>query len=449
MQEKKIPQNLEAEQAVLASMFLSKYALEKSVDELSKDLFYKESHGIIFDVLKDLFEKGHSIDITTLTDELDKRNLLNKIGGIEYLSEIINSISSPANIDEYIAIVEEKAIRRRLIETSLEIENAGYNSEDNLNDLLDNAEKKMLNVVKTRKGTEFRSIQDVITKAQSNLEKLSELGGNITGLITGFDEIDNLTSGLHSSELIIVAARPAMGKTAFALNLATNVAIKNNKTVAVFNMEMPAEQLVNRMFAAEGQIEGYKLSSGNMLKSDWNKLDEAISRLSDTKIFIDDTPGMTISEIKAKCRRLASTSGDLGLVVIDYLQLISGSAKYLGNRQQEIAEISRSLKTLAMELDIPIVALAQLSRSVESREDKRPLLSDLRESGSIEQDADIVAFLYRDDYYTKKVDYADGSSNSEFIVAKHRNGATKTIPLLFRKNISKFESFIEQEKGEE
>lgn len=449
MQERKIPQNLEAEQAVLASMFLSKYALEKSVDELSKDLFYKESHAIIFDVLKKLFEKGHSIDITTLTDELDKKNLLNKIGGIEYLGEIINSIASPANIDEYISIVEEKAIRRRLIETSLEIENAGYNSDDNLNDLLDNAEKKMLNVVKTRKGTEFRSIQDVITTAQSNLEKLSEMGGNITGLITGFDEIDNLTSGLHSSELIIIAARPAMGKTAFALNLATNAAIKNNKTVAVFNMEMPAEQLVNRMFSAEGQIEGHKLSTGNLLKSDWNKLDEAISRLSDAKIFIDDTPGMTISEIKAKCRRLASSCGDLGLVVIDYLQLISGSAKYLGNRQQEIAEISRSLKTLAMELEIPIVALAQLSRSVESREDKRPLLSDLRESGSIEQDADIVAFLYRDDYYTKKVDYADGSSNSEFIVAKHRNGATKTIPLLFRKNISKFESFIEQEKGEE
>ena len=212
-------------------------------------------------------------------------------------------------------------------------------------------------------------------------------------------------------------------------------------------MEMPAEQLANRMFAAEGQIEGYKLSTGNLLKSDWNKLDEAISRLSDAKIFIDDTPGMTISEIKAKCRRLASQSGDLGLVVIDYLQLITGSAKYAGNRQQEIAEISRSLKTLAMELSIPIVALAQLSRSVEAREDKRPLLSDLRESGSIEQDADIVAFLYRDDYYTKKVDYEDGSSKSEFIVAKHRNGATKTIPLLFRKNISKFESFLE-ENGE-
>lgn len=444
MQDKKIPQNIEAEQAVLASMFLSKYALEKSCDELSKELFYLDSHGTIFDVLKELFENNRAIDITTVTDELDKKNLLNKIGGIEYLGEIINSIASPANIDEYISIVEEKAIRRRLIETSLEIENAGYTSDDNLNDLLDSAEAKMLNVVRTRKGTEFRTIQDVISKAQSNLEKLSELGGNVTGLITGFDEIDNLTSGLHESELIIIAARPAMGKTAFALNLATNVAIKNNKTVAVFNMEMPAEQLANRMFAAEGQIEGYKLSSGNLLKSDWNKLDEAISRLSDAKIYIDDTPGMTIAEIKAKCRRLASSTNDLGLVVIDYLQLIAGSVRYAGNRQQEIAEISRSLKTLAMELNIPIVALAQLSRGVEAREDKRPLLSDLRESGSIEQDADIVAFLYRDDYYTKKVDYPDGSSKSEFIVAKHRNGATKTVPLLFRKNISKFESFVEE-----
>ena len=447
MKDKKIPQNIEAEQAVLASMFLSKYALEKAVDELSKDVFYLDNHGIIFDILKELHESSRAIDITTLTDELDKKDLLTKIGGVEYLGEIINSIASPANIDEYISIVNEKAIRRRLIETSLEIEKAAYESDDALNDLLDNSEKKMLNVVRTRKGTEFRSIQDVITKAQANLEQLSELGGNITGLITGFDEIDNLTSGLHSSELIIIAARPAMGKTAFALNLATNCAIKNNKTVAIFNMEMPAEQLANRMFAAEGQIEGYKLSTGNLLKSDWNKLDEAISRLSDAKIYIDDTPGMTISEIKAKCRRLASQSGDLGLVVIDYLQLITGSAKYAGNRQQEIAEISRSLKTLAMELSIPIVALAQLSRSVEAREDKRPLLSDLRESGSIEQDADIVEFLYRDDYYTKKVDYEDGSSKSEFIVAKHRNGATKTIPLLFRKNISKFESFLE-ENGE-
>ena len=447
MQEKKIPQNIEAEQAVLASMFLSKYALQKCIEELSSDLFYLYKHGKIFDVIKELSEASRAIDITTVTDELDKKNLLSQIGDVEYLSEIINSVASPANVDEYIKIVEEKAIRRRLIETSLEIEREGYNSDDSLNDLLDNAEKKMLNVVKTRKGTEFRKIQEVITSYQANLEKLSEKDGNITGLITGFDDIDDLTSGFHENELIIIAARPAMGKTAFALNLATNVAMKNNKTVALFNMEMGAEQLVNRMIASEGQIEGWKLTSGNLQKSDWNKLDEAISRLSDTKIFIDDTPGMTISEIRAKCRRLAASEGDLGIVIIDYLQLISGSAKYAGNRQQEIAEISRSLKTLAMELKIPIVALAQLSRSVEAREDKRPLLSDLRESGSIEQDADIVAFLYRDDYYTKKIEIDENTSKSEFIVSKHRNGATKTIPLLFKRNISKFESFL-QEQGD-
>lgn len=447
MQEKKIPQNIEAEQAVLASMFLSKYALQKCIEELSSDLFYLDKHGKIFDVIKELSEASRAIDITTVTDELDKKNLLSQIGDVEYLSEIINSVASPANVDEYIKIVEEKAIRRRLIETSLEIEREGYNSDDSLNDLLDNAEKKMLNVVKTRKGTEFRKIQEVITSYQANLEKLSEKDGNITGLITGFDDIDDLTSGFHENELIIIAARPAMGKSAFALNLATNVAMKNNKTVALFNMEMGAEQLVNRMISSEGQIEGWKLTSGNLQKSDWNKLDEAISRLSDTKIFIDDTPGMTISEIRAKCRRLAASEGDLGIVIIDYLQLISGSAKYAGNRQQEIAEISRSLKTLAMELKIPIVALAQLSRSVEAREDKRPLLSDLRESGSIEQDADIVAFLYRDDYYTKKIEIDENTSKSEFIVSKHRNGATKTIPLLFKRNISKFESFL-QEQGD-
>lgn len=448
MQEKKIPQNIEAEQAVLACMFLSKYALQRCIEELTKENFYLDSHGKIFDVIKELSENNRAIDITTVTDELDKKNILKQIGDIDYLSEIINCIASPANVDEYIKIVEEKSIRRRLIETSLEIESDGYNSDDSLNDLLDKAEKKMLNVVKTRKGTEFRKIQEVITSYQANLEKLSESDGNITGLITGFDEIDELTSGFHENELIIIAARPAMGKTAFALNLATNIAIKNNKTVALFNMEMGAEQLINRMISSEGQIEGWKLTSGNLLKSDWNKVDEAISRLADTKIFIDDTPGMTISEIRAKCRRLAASEKDLGIVIIDYLQLISGSAKYAGNRQQEIAEISRSLKTLAMELKIPIVALAQLSRSVESREDKRPLLSDLRESGSIEQDADIVAFLYRDDYYTKKVEISENVSKSEFIVSKHRNGATKTINLLFKRNISKFESYINNESGD-
>lgn len=444
MNEKVIPHSIEAEQAALGSMFLSKYALQKALEELNKDLFYLESHSKIFEVINDLYEKNSAIDITTVTSELDKRNILKQIGNVEYISEIINSVVSASNIDDYIKIVEEKAIRRRLIETSLEIERAGYSSPDSINELLDNAEKKMLNVVKTRKGTEFRKIQDVLTATQENIEKLSLNGGDVTGLSTGFDEIDKKTSGLHANELIIIAARPAMGKTAFAVNLATNVAIRNNKTVALFNMEMSAEQLVTRMMAAEGQISQSKLKTGNLMKNDWKQLDEAVTRLADTKIYIDDTPGMTIAEIRAKCRRLASTDGNLGLVIIDYLQLISGSARYAGNRQQEIAEISRALKTLAMELEIPIVALAQLSRGVEQREDKRPLLSDLRESGSIEQDADIVAFLYRDDYYTKKIDIDEYTSKSEFIMAKNRSGSTATINLIFKRDISKFEGYINE-----
>lgn len=444
MQEKMIPHSIEAEQSVLGSMFLSKYALEKAIESLDKALFYSEANSKIFEVMSDLKEQNRAIDITTVTAELEKRNLLKTIGNVEYLGEVISSVASAANIDEYIKIVEEKAIRRRLIETSLEIESAGYSSQDTINELLDNAEKKMLNVVKTRKGTEFRKIQDVLTKAQSDIEKLSMNGGEVTGLSTGFDELDSKTSGLHPNELIIIAARPAMGKTALALNLATNISLRNNKTVALFNMEMGAEQLVNRMIAAEGQINQGRIRTGNLQKNDWKKMDEAIARLSDTKIYMDDTPGMTISEIRAKCRRLASTTGDLGVIIIDYLQLISGSAKYAGNRQQEISEISRSLKTLAMELEVPVIALAQLSRSVEQREDKRPILSDLRESGSIEQDADIVAFLYREDYYSKKIDIDEYTSKSEFIIAKHRSGPTATINLIFKRDISKFEGYLKE-----
>lgn len=444
MQEKIIPHSIDAEQAVLGSMFLSKYALQKSLEELTKDLFYLESHSKIFEVINDLSEGNSPVDSTTVTAELDKRKILKQVGNVEYISEIINSVASAANIDEYIKIVEEKAIRRRLIETSLEIETAGYNSMDTINELLDNAEKKMLNVVRTRKGTEFRKIQDVLNKAQLDIEKLSETDSDLTGVSTGWDQLDKITTGLHANELIIIAARPAMGKTAFALNLATNVAIRNNKTVALFNMEMGAEQLIQRMISSEGQIDGYKLKNGNLAKNDWKKMDEAVTRLSDTKIFIDDTPGMTIAEIKSKCRRLAASEKDLGIIIIDYLQLITGSARYAGNRQQEIAEISRSLKILAMELKVPIVALAQLSRSVEQREDKRPLLSDLRESGSIEQDADIVAFLYNDEYYTKKVEIDEFTSKSEFIIAKHRSGPTATINLIFKRNISKFEGFVKE-----
>ena len=447
MQEKILPHNIDAEKSVLGSMFLSKYALQKSVENLSSDLFYLDAHGKIFMVISELAEKGTPIDITTVTAALDEKKLLTSVGGVEYLTEIINMVPTAANVDEYIKIVDEKAILRRLIEEATEIVTSGYNATNGIAEVLDSAEKKILSVVKTRKGSEFKTIQDVLFKTQSDLEQLAQSQGDITGLPTGFYDLDKITSGFHKHELIIIAARPAMGKTAFALNIATNIAINAKKTVALFTLEMGAEQLASRMLASVGQIEGGKLATGKLEHNDWKRVNEAISKLADTKIFIDDTPGVTISEIRAKCRRLASSEDGLNIVIIDYLQLIQGSSKYAGQRQQEIAEISRALKTMAMELDIPVIALAQLSRSVESRDDKRPILSDLRESGSIEQDADIVAFLYRDDYYNKDTAISPDVSRSEFIMRKHRSGPTGTVDLLFRKNTSTFVNFVEAEES--
>ncbi len=447
MADRVMPHNLEAEQSVLGSMFLSKYAAEKCMESLQKELFYSEAHGRIFQAMSDLVESGKALDITTLTAELDRKKWLSQVGGVEYISELVNIVPSAANIDQYIAIVEENAIKRRLIEEATQIVTDGYQSTEQLSDLLDRAEMKILNVVKTRKGTEFRSIQDVLFKAQQDLEKLAQTKGEVTGLSTGFYDIDKLTSGLHPNELIIIAARPAMGKTAFAVNLVMNVAMNQDKAVALFNMEMSAEQLAMRMLASAGQIDQNKLKTGRLEHNDWKRVNEAISRLADSNLFIDDTPGMTIGEIRAKCRRLASSENGLSMVVIDYLQLISGSAKYAGQRQQEVSEISRSLKTMAMELGIPVIALAQLSRSVEGREDKRPLLSDLRESGSIEQDADIVAFLYRDDYYNKEAAIDENTSKSEFIVSKHRSGPTATIELIFRRNTATFVNYVNREEN--
>ena len=445
MAERVMPHNYDAEQAVLGAMFLSKYAAQKCVENLSQELFYSESHQKIFSVVSELIENSKPVDITTVTEELEKKKFLKEIGGIVYLTELVNSVPSASNVDEYIKIVNEKAILRRLILESDRINKQAYDASEELNDILDSAEKGILNVVKTRKGTEFRSIQEVLFKTQSDLEKLAQNKGEITGLSTGFYEIDRITSGLHPNELIIIAARPAMGKTAFALNLATNIAENQSKAVALFNMEMGAEQLAIRMLSSAGQIDQNKLKRGYFEHDDWKRINQAMSRLADTKLFIDDTPGMTMSEIKAKCRRLASQKDGLAIVIIDYLTLIQGSTKYQVNRQQEVSEISRSLKTMAMELEVPVIALAQLSRSVEGREDKRPMLSDLRESGSIEQDADIVAFLYRDDYYNKQAAEDSQISESEFIIAKHRNGPTKTIPLIFKRNTSTFDNFINKE----
>ena len=447
MQEKVMPHNLEAEQSVLGSMFISKYALQTCVERLEKDLFYSDANSKIFEVMHDLKEKGVAVDLTTVTAELDNRKILKQVGDVEYLTDLINAVPSAANVEEYAKIVEEKALLRRLINEATNIVTSGYNSTDDVGDILENAEKKILNVVKTRKGSEFRTLQDVLYKTQADLEKLAKLKGEITGLRTGFPDLDRVTSGFHENELIIIAARPAMGKTAFAVNLAVNAASNSDKAVALFNMEMGAEQLAMRMLASAGQIDQTKLRKGYLEHNDWKKVNEAISRLAELKLFIDDTPGMTMGEIKSKCRRLASSENGLGLVIIDYLQLISGSAKYAGNRQQEVSEISRSLKTMAMELNVPVVALAQLSRSVEGREDKRPILSDLRESGSIEQDADIVAFLFREDYYTKEISIDENTSKSEFIIGKHRSGPTTTIDLIFKRDTSTFVSFINKEEN--
>ena len=444
-----LPNNFEAEESVLGSCFLSKYALQKATETLTAESFYNEKNAKIFQAMVDLQEESTPIDITTVTSYLKKKKELNDVGGVEYLTEVLNFVPTASNIDYYIKSVEESALLRSLIETAEEIASDGYRTDETVNEILDSSEKKILNIVKNRKASEFRSIKDIIKKTQSDLERLSENKGEITGLETGWYDFDRLTTGLHPNELIIIAARPAMGKTAFALNLVTHVAMTQEKAVALFNLEMSAEQLAMRILASLGQIDGFKLRTGNLMNQDWKRINEAASQLANTNLVMDDTPGITIGEIRAKCRRLASSEKGLALIVIDYLQLISGGKNYGANRQQEVSDISRSLKTLAMELGVPVIALSQLSRGVEAREDKRPLMSDLRESGSIEQDADIVAFLYRDDYYNKEARSEDNNSISELIIGKHRNGPTATIELLFKKNTSTFLNLRKDKKEEE
>lgn len=447
MAERKLPQNLEAEMNVLGCAFLTGNALDKVCEELDEDMFFSEANRRIFEAIKNLHQNKIPLDSATVKNEIEKKGSINGIGGIEYLSDVIDSVITAANIDYYIDIVREKALRRKLIDVTTGITTNAYNEEEDTNDLIEDAEKKIFSVTKARKAGEFKSIGEVIRNTQAELERLAKNKADITGLPTGFYDLDKLTSGLHETELIIIAARPAMGKTAFGLNLAVNAAKSTSKAVALFNMEMSAEQLAMRMIAAAGGIEQIKLKTGRLEHNDWKKVNEAMSELGDTNLYIEDSSGMTISEIRAKCRRLATQDKGLALVVIDYLQLISGSSKYEGNRQQEVSEISRSLKTMAMELKVPVIALAQLSRSVELRENKRPIMSDLRESGSIEQDADIVAFLYRDDYYNKPAAESTNVSVTELIVGKHRNGGTGTIELLFERDMSNFRNYIKKEEN--
>lgn len=441
-----IPHNLEAEQAVLGSMFLSKVAQQKAIEVLSIENFFLDKHAKLFDVLRAMYNNSIALDITTVTAELKKKKILSDIGGIEYLTEILDNTPTAANIDYYIDIVQDRSIKRNLIDSATGIQNLVYEDQLSVAETLDKAEQIILSAVKNRKSSEFKTMPEVLTNVQEMLEKLSSNKGKISGLSTGLYDLDNITDGLHNNELIIIAARPSMGKTAFALNIAQNVAMTSKKTVALFTLEMRAEQLVNRMIASLGQIDGTKLLSGNLQNQDWKRVNEAMSQLAELNIYIDDSPGVTIGDIKAKCRRLNSLDKNLGLIVIDYLTLIGGATRYQGNRQQEVSEISRSLKTLALELELPIICLAQLSRTPELRENKRPILSDLRESGSIEQDADVVAFLYRDDYYNEESKIDDNISKSEIIIRKNRSGKIGTAEVLFKKNTSSFMNYKQEQK---
>ena len=443
-----IPNSIEAEKSVIGSMFLSKHAQDRALETLNAESFYLEKHGKIFDAIKTLHNNQIAIDLTTVTDELKTRKILDEIGGVEYLTEILDETPTATNVDYYIKIVNDKSILRKLIDEANAIASLGYNSDLPLNETLEKAESKIFNVAKNRQASEFKTMNEVLSEVQNQLEKLSTNRGKISGLPTGLYDFDELTDGFHENELIIIAARPAMGKTALALNIATSIARQTKKTVAIFTLEMRAEQLVTRMISSLGQIDAKKLQNGSLQNQDWKRVNEAMSQLAELNIYIDDSPGVTIADIKAKCRRLASLDGNLGLVLIDYLTLINSVNKYGGNRQQEVSEISRSLKTLALELKIPIVTLAQLSRTPELRENKRPVLSDLRESGSIEQDADLVAFIYRDDYYNEESKIDDNISKTELIIRKNRNGKVGTAEVLFKKNTGSFMNFKNDEKKE-
>ena len=446
---KQMPQNNEAEMSVLGVCFLNKYALEKVCEEVDTNMFYNDANKKIFEALVELHKTSTPVDITTVKNELDKQKHLNAVGGIEYLSEVIDSVATTANLDSYIKIVKEKAIRRNLIDTATNIITETYEEDKDLTFLLDNSEKKILDVAKARTTTELTPISEALRNAQENLERLAQNKKLITGLETGFYEFDKATSGLHEGELIILGARPAMGKTSFALNIATNAAMTTDKAVAIFNLEMSSEQLVNRMISAVGQIEGDKLKTGMLNHNDWKKYNEAMSELADTNIYIEDNVSVTAPEIRAKCRRLANSEKGLALVVIDYLQLVTTGGR-TESRQVEVSEISRSLKKMAVELGVPVIALAQLTRGAEQRKDtNQPRLVDLRESGSIEQDADLVLFLNRQDYFEEKTpDKKQNIVPVDLIIAKHRRGSTGAFQLLFELDKSCFKNYQRTESEE-
>ena len=444
-QENVPPQDIEAEQAVLGAIFLDAEALVEAMAQIEPQDFYRRAHQIIFRSMIALNDRNENIDIITLKSQIESENTLEDVGGISYLTELSQVTPTASGVAHYAKIVKDKSTLRELIQAATKIVKEGYSQEGSVEEIVEAAEKGILNVSEKRNSTGFQAISDVLNSTMEHIDMLSQQNEDITGLPTGYPELDKMTAGLQPEELIILAARPAVGKTAFALNIAQNIGTRTDRSVAIFSLEMGAESLVNRMLCAEGTIEAGHLRTGQLTEQEWHNLIMAMGSLSNTSIFIDDTPGIKVSEIRARCRRLAQEKGNLGLILIDYLQLIEGSGRE--SRQQEVSEISRQLKKLAKELKVPVIALSQLSRSVEQRQDKRPVLSDIRESGSIEQDADIVAFLYREDYYQRQGTEEDKNEEEqavndviEVIIEKNRSGARGTVELLFKKEYNKFAS---------
>ena len=456
MQDRVPPQNIEAEQSVIGAMLIDKNAVGLVTEKLMPEDFYRQAHQVIFSAILTLHSKNEPVDMITLINELKKMNKLDDVGGVSYVTLLANIVPTAANAKYHAQIVEEKSVLRQLVEGGTAIAAMGYDGSEDVRDIIDQAEKTILQISNRKGGTDFAAIADVLTDTINHIQEVLESKQSITGVATGFKDLDYLTAGLHPSDFIILAARPSMGKTALALNIAQNVAIRGSregepkKRVAFFSLEMSREQLVQRMLCSEADVDAQRLRAGGNDKDKdnadlWNRLWVASDRLAGSEIFIDDSPGLSIMEMRSKSRRLQAEGG-LDLIVIDYLQLMQGAVgrNSAENRQQEVSEISRGLKALARELNVPVLALSQLSRSVEARQDKKPLLSDLRESGSLEQDADIVMFLFRQDYY--KSPEESPNHTAELIVAKHRNGPTGRVNLFFKNECTKFRDLSRREE---
>ena len=429
-----LPHSIEAEQSVIGSMLMDRDAIIAASEIVTADEFYQHQYGVMFEAMVELFNEGKPVDLVTLQNRLKEKDVPPEVSSLEFVRDIITMVPTSANVRSYANIVREKAVLRKLIKINEEIANTCYVGKEKLEDILAMTEKSVFDLLQTRSGGDFVPIRQVALNVLEKIEVASRNQGAVTGIPTGFIDLDYKTSGMQPSDFILIAARPSMGKTAFVLNLVDYVAVKKNMPCMIFSLEMSKEQLVNRMLSMESNVDSQKLRTGSLTDSDWDAVVEGIGIIGGSKLMIDDTPGISITELRSKCRKMKLEYG-LSMIIIDYLQLMSGSGKSGDNRQQEISEISRSLKALAREMNAPVVALSQLSRACETRQDHRPMLSDLRESGAIEQDADVVMFLYRDDYYNKDT---DKPNVAEVIIAKQRNGPIGTVELLWRPEYTKF-----------